>query len=243
MVFEAAALLVGLLAGAIAAVAGFGIGSLLTPLFALRMETRLAVAAVSCAHLAGTALRFWLLRRHIDRSVLLAFGLTSAAGGLAGALLHSWAENIILTIVFGVLLLFAGVSGLTGLATRLRFSGWMSWAAGALSGLFGGLVGNQGGIRSAAMLGFNLPKHAFVATATAIALIVDGARLPVYLVTQGSALATLWPLILVATVGVLAGTLLGGRILTKIDERVFRRVVSGIITILGVAVLYGAITK
>ena len=40
--------------------------------------------------------------------------------------------------------------------------GWVAWLAGALSGLLGGLVGNQGGIRSAALLGFNLSKANFV---------------------------------------------------------------------------------
>jgi hypothetical protein len=52
--------------------------------------------------------------------------------------------------------------------------------AGAVSGAFGGLVGNQGGIRSAALMGFEIDKQGFVATATAIALVVDIFRMPVY---------------------------------------------------------------
>lgn len=75
------------MAPASAAVTGFGIGSLLTPLLALQVDTRLAVAAVSIPHVVGT---------------------------------------------------------------ELRFRGWVAWVAGAASGLLGGLVGNQGGIRSAA---------------------------------------------------------------------------------------------
>jgi len=77
-------------------------------------------------------------------------------------------------MVFGCLLLCAGLSGLSGLADRMRFRRGVAWVGGALSGFFGGLVGNQGGIRSAGLLGFDLPKEALVATATAIALIVDG---------------------------------------------------------------------
>jgi hypothetical protein len=46
-------------------------------------------------------------------------------------------------------------------------------------------VSNQGGIRSAAMLGFDIPKQALMAMATAVALMVDGARMPVYLAMQG----------------------------------------------------------
>src|SRR5438105_10077495 len=84
---------VAVLAGAIASVSGFGIGSLLTPLLAVRVGTKLAVAAVSVPHLAATGFRFWLLRKHVDCRLLLGFGLMSAAGGLAGALLHAYADS------------------------------------------------------------------------------------------------------------------------------------------------------
>lgn len=225
------------IAGAIAAVTGFGIGSLLTPLLALQVDTRLAVAAVSIPHVVGTALRFWLLEGRIDRRVLWSFGLTSAAGGLAGAMLHGWASNRWLTAVFGVLLLFAAASEVSGLARRMRFHGSVAWIAGAVSGVLGGLVGNQGGIRSAALMGFNLSKETFIGTATAIGLFVDGARMPVYVATQFDEMMILWPWITLATIGVLIGTLLGSRVLRRIPEVWFRRVLALVLAILGVTML------
>ena len=113
----------------------------------------------------------------------------------------------------------------------------MAWIAGAVSGLFGGLVGNQGGIRSAAMLGFELPKARFVATATAIGLFVDAARMPVYVVAERSQVAAIWPLVLIATLGVVGGTLSGERILAKVPERRFKQVVGAIILLLGMVIL------
>jgi uncharacterized membrane protein YfcA len=95
-------------------------------------------------------------------------------------------------------------------------------------------VGNQGGIRTAAMLGFNVPKESFVATATAIALFVDGARLPVYLAAQWHAITAVWPLILAATVGVVIGTAFGTRILGRVPQGMFRRVIAGLLVALGV---------
>jgi len=231
---------IAVLAGAVASVAGFGIGSLLTPIFAWQMGTKLAVAAVSIPHAAGTALRFAMLRQHVDRKLLISFGLMSAAGGLTGALLQSYLGSPALTLVFGILLVFAGVMGLTGLAERMRFGGWMARVAGALSGFLGGLVGNQGGIRSAALLGYDVSKQAFVATATAVALLVDGARVPVYLATQGQEVAETWPYLLVATVGVLVGTVVGGRVLRRLPEKVFKRLVAGIVLVLGVVMLIAA---
>jgi hypothetical protein len=225
--------LAGIIAGAIAAIASFGIGSILTPVLAVSVGTKLAVAIVSIPHFIGTALRFVVIREHVDRRVLWSFGITSAAGGLVGALLHIWLRSAVLGYVLGVLLVFAGVMGITGLAARMEFGRRIAWIAGALSGMFGGLVGNQGGIRSAALLGFGLQRDAFVATATAIALLVDVFRMPVYAALQWRQIATQWPSAAIATIGVLVGTLSGKWMLRRIPQHVFRIIVASIILALG----------
>jgi uncharacterized membrane protein YfcA len=235
--YESIVFVCATVAGAVAAVSGFGIGSLLTPLIALQAGTKTAVAAVSLPHLIGTGLRFWRLRDSLDRRVFWRFGLTSAAGGLAGALLNARASSPALTIVFGSLLVFAGAAQITGSAQRWRFHGSVAWIAGALSGFFGGLVGNQGGIRSAAMLGFDLPKERFVATATAIALIVDAARMPVYVAVERAQVAAIWSLVAIASVGVVVGTLAGQRVLALVPEQRFKQIVGAIILLLGIAML------
>ncbi|MBU6430094.1 MAG: TSUP family transporter, partial [Cyanobacteria bacterium REEB65] len=162
---------------------------------------------------------------------------TSAVGGLAGALLHIVAPAVSLLAVFGSLLVFSGILGITGLGPKLRFHGPIAWVAGALSGLLGGFVGNQGGIRSAALLAFELDKGALVATATAIGLIVDAARMPVYLATQGGAIARMWLLLAVSTMGVVVGTLAGERVLRRIPEAQYRRILSALLLGLGAYML------
>jgi uncharacterized membrane protein YfcA len=239
--FDLLIIIVAVIAGAIAAVTGFGIGSLLTPLLAWQVDTRLAVAAVSIPHIAGTALRLWLLQGRVDRRVLWSFGLTSAAGGMTGAMLYSRASSRWLTMVFGVLLLFAAGSQVSGLAQRMRFHGSVAWIAGALSGLLGGLVGNQGGIRSAALLGFGLPRQTFVGTATAIGLFVDAARMPVYLATQHAGIRAIWPWVALATAGVILGTVLGSRVLVRIPDVWFRRVLAVVLALLGGTMLVRAL--
>jgi uncharacterized membrane protein YfcA len=231
--FALAVSIAAVLAGVVSSVAGFGIGSILTPVLGFQLGTKLAVAAVSIPHVIGTAIRFWMLRGHVDRRLFLWFGLTSAAGGLTGALLHADASSRALGIVLGCLLLFVGVSELTGLMQRVRLGRRAALIAGAVSGAFGGLVGNQGGIRSAALLAFEGDKQTFVATATAVALVVDGARMPVYLATEWAGLQAIWPAIAVATAGVVAGTLAGRRVLANVPEAAFRRVVAILLLVLG----------
>lgn len=232
--------LVSVLAGGVASVAGFGIGSLLTPTLAPMLGTRLAVAAVAIPHAAGTALRLWRLRDRVDREVLRGFGLASAAGGLVGALLHGWASNPALSLIFGGLLVLSGLAGLTSWTERVGLRGRAAVWAGALSGLFGGMVGNQGGIRSAALLATRLRREAFVATATATALVVDAARLPVYLATSGAELWSLRTLVAILSAGVVAGTLAGEGVLRRIPEPWFRRIVSALLLALGAYMLLRA---
>jgi uncharacterized membrane protein YfcA len=192
------------------------------------------VAAVALPHFVGTLQRFWLLRHHVDRHVLLGFGIASALGGLAGALAHVWLSSRVLTMVFGSLLLLAAIAEFTGWMNKVHWGKRAAWAAGVISGAFGGLVGNHGSIRSAALLGFDVPKESFVATATAIGLFVDGARLPVYLVTQGSDILALWQPLLLATLGVIVGTVLGAGLLKRIPQTLFRRVIAILLFVLGI---------
>jgi uncharacterized protein len=224
-------------AGGIASLTGFGIGSLLTPLVASHYEMKTAVGAVAIPHVIATVLRFWKLRADVDRRVFLGFGLMNALGSLMGALLHVWVNNPILTIVLGILLVFAGLLGVLGYADRMQFGARMSWAAGALSGAFGGLVGNQGGIRSAAMLGLGVKGPAFVATATAIGVAVDAVRMPVYLSTEFARIFVAWPAILASIIGVVFGTVAGERVLRRMPENLFRRIVSAILIAVGIYLL------
>jgi uncharacterized membrane protein YfcA len=193
--------------------------------------------------MVGAAIRFWSLRGYVNRKVLRRFGIASAVGGLTGALLHSWAGGAALTAVFGVLLASTGLGELAGWTERIRFRGVAALAAGALSGLLGGMVGNQGGSRSAALLGFDLPREAFVATATAIALLVDSARLPVYLWTEGARMLEIWPTIAWITAAVAIGTLVGRQLLTRIPEKAFRRTVGAVVLLLGLYMLRRALTS
>ena len=197
------------------------------------------MAAVSIPHVIGTSIRFWRFRHDIDWKVVRSFGVTSAAGGLTGALLNAWATNRALEIVFGSLLVLAGGAQVTGHAQRWRLHGTLAWLGGALSGFFGGLVGNQGGIRTAAMLGFEVDKRQFVATTTAVALLIDMARVPVYLALEAAQLSRMWPTITLATLGVIAGTLFGETLLVRVPERRFRAVVGALLMLLGVSFLIG----
>jgi uncharacterized membrane protein YfcA len=133
--------------------------------------------------------------------------------------------------------------GASGLSEKLRFGKKSAWVAGGVSGMLGGLVGNQGGIRSAAMLNFSLERQAFVATATAIGVIVDGARMPIYFWADGKEILAHGDILLWGIAGVTLGTFLGYWVLQFLHEKLFRRIVSGCILALGIFMLWRALTN
>lgn len=235
--FLAILLAVAVASGATASVAGFGIGSLLTPLVATRVGVPAAVVIVAIPHAVATVLRAWRLRAAIDWGVMRSFGVASAIGGLAGALLYTRFSSRALTVILGLLLIATSLATLADLARRWHPGGWMSQLLGVLSGAFGGLAGNQGGIRAAALFAFSLAPAAFVATSTAVGVAVDAVRLPIYLLRSGPGIAGHAVPIAVATAGVVIGTILGERVLLGLAPATFKRVVAILIGALGVWLL------
>lgn len=226
-------------AGALGAVTGVGIGSALVPLVALRTDLKLAVAIVAAPHLVGGLVRAVQLWRRIDRRAFVRFGIVCAVASIAGALVHTRIDTRFVAYVFAGLLVLAGIVAALGVAERVKLGTRGAWVTGALSGFFGGFAGEQGGLRAVGLLGFDLDKEAFVATSTAVGVVVDAARLPVYLASE-------WPLIVtrtgvvaivVTTAGVLVGTLGGGVLLKQIPERAFHRVLGGALVLIGVLLL------
>lgn len=159
--------------------------------------------------------------------------MLSAAGGLVGALLYTRFSNDALTLTLGLLLLSTALATLVDLPSRVRVTRIVVGVLGLLSGFFGGLAGNQGGLRAAAMLSLSLSPVRYVATATATAMLVDIVRTPIYVWRAGGVLTTLVLPLSVATAGVLIGTVLGERILLGLSIRQFRYAIAVLIGLLG----------
>jgi uncharacterized protein len=199
------------------------------------------VAAVALPHLIATAVRYGQHASAVHRATFLRFGLWSCAGGLCGALLQGMLSGRVLLAILGLLLVATGIANMTGIFGGRHPPPRMALALGLLSGLFGGLAGNQGGLRAAGLLAFDLPPRAFLATSTAVALLVDLARTPVYLLRAGPGLRSLAVPIAVAALGCLVGTVWGERLLLRINPTTYRRLVGAGVTVVGTWLLCRAV--
>ncbi len=70
-------------------------------------------------------------------------------------------------------------------------------------------------------------------------MLVDLARVPVYLATGWTDLVANWPLVVLLTVGVIAGTVLGRPILGLLPQQRFRQLLALLLIGLGLLLMTG----
>lgn len=238
---------------------GFGLGTLLTPVFMLFFPIEVAIAMTGIVHLLNNIFKFGLIGKHVDWKVLLRFGLPAIAGAFVGAYLLirlSGFNDHVMTyfmagrefavmpvkLVIAVLMILFGLIELIPGLKKIRFGKRFLLAGGLLSGFFGGLSGHQGALRTAFLVRLGLTKEAFIATGIAIALLIDLTRLPMYSSKffSGSFFKD-HPVIIIATISAFGGAYLGRRLLKKITLDIIHTIVGIAIILLALALGMGII--
>lgn len=240
---------------------GFGLGTVLMPVFALFFPLPLAIAATAVVHFANNIFKFGLMAKQADWRVVARFSVPAAIAALAGASLinlfdkmpiiasytvgGSTFEITMIKAVIGSLIVAFAVLELSPRFQSLAFP--PSWLplGGALSGFFGGLSGNQGALRSAFLLKSGLSKEAFVATGVVSAVIVDAARLVVYgasfMPSNFAQSQELLAPVAVGTICAFIGSFMGKRMLQKVTLRTVQVVVAVAMLLIGVGLAAGLV--
>ncbi len=232
-----------LVASALTLFSGFGMGTLLMPVFALFFPVPVAVAQTAVVHLLNNVFKASMFGRKADTGVLLRFGLPAFAASFFGAwVLLSLAQAAplftysvgsrefeIQPVKLTIAVLMAGFAGLElwPWFQNLAFDRKYLPLGGILSGFFGGLSGHQGAMRSAFLIKSRLTKEAFIGTGVLLAVIVDLSRMTVYASLLKSADVLGNPTtVIVATLAAFAGTFLGARLVKKVTIHFLQVIVS-----------------
>lgn len=221
------------LAASLTLMTGFGLGTILTPVFLIFYDVKIAILIVAVVHLSNNLLKVSLFGSHISIDILKRFGALTLAGAFIGAFFQGKMDSSIVKILLGTSLIFLGLKEATGFGEKIRLPQKIDFIGGFLSGLLGGFVGNQGAIRSAYLLNYNIPKETFVATAAIIASVVDVTRIPVYIFSNKDVLTDNAILLLITTASAFAGTFAGKSFLKKISLKTFKLYVAAAIVIIG----------
>jgi uncharacterized protein len=212
---------------------GFGLGTILTPVFMIFFPVDLAIALTGVVHFFNNIFKLILVGKKADIQVLLRFGIPAVIAAFAGAWLllrltdlqplFSYAaggktfEVYPIKFIIAVLLIIFAAIDLIPYFSKLQFSKEKLPIGGALSGFFGGLSGNQGALRSAFLIRAGLSKESFIATAVIVSTFVDLTRLSVYATRFAKAgLQENLTIVICAIVAGIAGSYIGNKLLKKV---------------------------
>ena len=237
---------------------GFGLGTLLTPVFMLFFPVDLAIALTGVVHFFNNIFKLFLVGKNADKQVLLRFGIPAVIAAIAGAwiLLNIIDLNPLFTYHFNgrlievypvkfiisiLLIIFALIDLLPSL-NKIQFGKKHMALGGALSGFFGGLSGNQGALRTAFLIKAGLSKEAFIGTSVVISCFVDFTRLAVYSTRFIKAdLVDNISLVLCATLAAIAGAYFGNKLLKKVTLKSIQILVAVLLIVVSIGLGAGLI--
>ena len=237
---------------------GFGLGTLLLPVFALFFPVEVAIGMTAVVHFLNNVFKLLFLGRQAKKEVVLKFGLPAIIMALIGALVLVWFSDMDaifnymflgreyyvqpVQFIIGILILvFVFVEMLPKFKEMAIDKKYLP-IGGMISGFFGGLSGHQGALRSMFLLKAGLNKESFIATGVVIASLVDFGRLIVYSSRIENAFEEGYiSLLVVAIIAAFLGVFIGNRLLKKVTMKTVQKIISILLIIIAFGLMTGTI--
>lgn len=212
---------------------GFGIGTVLMPVFSLFFPVPIAISITAIVHFLNNVFKLFLVGTQGNKEVVLKFGIPAIIGAIIGAKILSFISqksfivnyqlfnhhlNVeLVSLVIGLLIMVFALLEIMPGSDKFSLSKKYLGFGGVISGFFGGLSGNQGAFRSLFLLKAGLSKEQFIATGVIIAVIVDITRLSIYGATfLKSEITNNLFILMVAVISAFFGSYLANKFLHKI---------------------------
>lgn len=237
---------------------GFGLGTLLLPVFAIFFPIEVAIGMTAIVHFLNNIFKLSVLGKYAKKVVVIKFGLPAIVSAFLGAFVLIWFSDLEplisyrlgdsklliqpVRLIIGILILLFAMFELAPGLNKISFDEKYLPLGGILSGFFGGLSGHQGALRSLFLLRCGLSKESFVATGVIVACLVDISRLVIY----SSRFAEAFkggniPLLVVAVLSAFSGVFIGKRFLKKVTMRGIQLSVSIMLIFIALGLISGAI--
>ena len=237
---------------------GFGLGTILTPIFMIFFPVDLAIALTGVVHFFNNLFKIILVGKNADKSILFRFGIPAVLAAFVGAwvllripdaqplfvyeMFSKTFEVYPVKLLIAILLIIFASMDLIPYFRNLQFERDKLSLGGALSGFFGGLSGNQGALRSAFLIKAGLTKEAFVGTAVVVSTFVDFTRLSVYATRfTKSGLIDNLPLVISATASAIVGAYLGNKLLKKVTLKSLQILVAIMLILISIGLGMGLV--
>ena len=235
---------------------GFGLGTLLVPVFGLFFPIEIAIILTAIVHFLNNVFKLLLLGKSANINVVLRFGIPAIVFAFLGAYILSLLTDTPalmnyqlgsqtfeikpIKLIIGIVLLFFSLFEVIPSLSNLQFDKKYLPIGGILSGFFGGLSGNQGALRAAFLIRANLSKQSFIATGVVIACLVDISRLSIYaekIIKHHTNFD--YTLITLATLSAFIGAYFGNKLLAKVTVKTIQNIVTVMLILFSVLLILG----
>ncbi len=229
-------LLIALLASTLAAVTGFGGAAVLLPVLVAVFGMRAAIPILTVAQLIGNASRVWFNRHELNWKVVGWFSVGGIPMALLGGYLFAMAPLASLTRLLGGFLLLVVVWRHLRPAMHHTFPVQTFAGIGAGSSFLSALLGSVGPIMAPFFLAYGLVKGAYIGTEALATVVMHVTKLVAY---EQTSVLTLSNCVVGLALGpvMIAGSFLGKRIVDRLPERVFVRIIEAVLIIAGLMFL------
>lgn len=232
-------LLLGLVAGTVGGVVGFGTSIMLMPALVIVFGPREAVPIMAVASIMANASRVAVWWREVDWPAVAAYSVTAAPAAALGA-------ATLLTLPVGVVEVVLGVFFIAMIPLR-RFMAARAWTlrlphlalVGAVIGYITGIVVSTGPVNAPFFLAYGLVKGAYLSTEALGSLAVYVAKA----VTFRSLGALPWEAVakgLVIGGSITVGSVLAKRFVLHLDAGKFRLLIEALLLTAGLTMLWAA---
>ena len=174
--------LLTILASGVGTLTGFGTSTIMVPVLLFFLPLPQTLLLVGIIHWFGDIWKIALFKKGFSWKLILTFGIAGIATTYVGAnMVFEVSEQILSQILGGFLIAYVIFLFLKP-KFKIAKNNIIAISGGALSGFFAGIFGVGGAIRSVFLTAFDLPKSVYIATAGAIALVIDTTRISTYLI-------------------------------------------------------------
>lgn len=237
---------------------GFGLGTILVPVFAVFFPIDLAIILTAIIHFLNNIFKLILIGKYANKNTIIRFGITSVIGSIIGAhllnsianfkplfeysLMNNHFEILPVKTIIGSLIFVFALLDINPRLKNIEINNNYLPFGGFLSGFFGGLSGNQGALRTVFLTKTDLTKESFIATGVVLACLVDISRISVYSKQISQNIYKMdGVLILAATLSAFIGAYLGRKILKKVTVEYVRNIVTWMLITFSVLLIAGII--
>lgn len=249
--------IVALVASGLTFFSGFGLGTLLLPVFAIFFPLDISITLTAIVHFLNNLFKLYLVGKFADKKIVIRFGLTAILGAFIGSQLFFMFYHIgsiysyelfgkyysihLTELIIGILIIIFSLVEMSKSFNAISFNKKYLPFGGLISGFFGGLSGHQGAFRTAFLIKLGLTKESFIATGVVIACIVDLTRISVYFDSLLIGNISNYYVLIFATLSAFVGAFLGNKFVKKITIENLQKFIAIFLIIIGLGLASGII--